>query len=141
MASAAWNRACLHSPASSPRPVDPWTVPVEIDADGNPTMADPMNPNTFQQSMNNYHSAKMGFFSEATGEMHEVVFGGISLKYLDPTTQVLRTDPALPFVVISPPSSSTTMATTHSIIWAFFPISAIRWAAGCEWAQRRIPAG
>ena len=41
---------------------DPWTVPVEIDANGNPSMADPNNPNTFQQAMNNYHSAKVGFY-------------------------------------------------------------------------------
>jgi hypothetical protein len=73
-------------------------VPVEIDANGNPTMADPSNPNTFQQSIGNYHSAKLGFFSETTGEMHEVVFGGISLKFLNPTTQMIQTDPNLPFV-------------------------------------------
>ncbi len=77
---------------------DPWTVPVEIDAAGNPTMADPNDPNTFQQAMNNYHSAKLGFFSEATGEMHEVLFGGISLKYLDEATQTIKTDYNLPFV-------------------------------------------
>ena len=77
---------------------DPWTVPVEIDAAGNPTMADPNNPNTFQQSMNNYHSAKFGFYSAATGTMHEVLFGGISLKYLDEATQTIKTDFNLPFV-------------------------------------------
>ena len=48
--------------------------------------------------MNNYHSAKMGFYSEATGTMHEVLFGGISLKYLDPATQTIKTDFNLPFV-------------------------------------------
>lgn len=77
---------------------DPWTVPVEIDANGNPSMADPNNPNTFQQAMNNYHSAKFGFYSQATGEMHEVLFGGISLKYLNESTQMIETDTALPFV-------------------------------------------
>ena len=77
---------------------DPWTVPVEIDANGNPTMADPNDPNTFQQSMSNYHSAKFGFYSEASGEMHEVLFGGISLKYLDPATQTIKTDSNMPFV-------------------------------------------
>jgi hypothetical protein len=77
---------------------DPWTVPVEIDAEGNPTMADPGDPATFQQGMNNYHSSKVGFYSEATGEMHEVLFGGISLQYLDPDTQTIETDFNLPFV-------------------------------------------
>ena len=77
---------------------DPWTVPVEIDAAGNSTMADPNDPNTFQQAMNNYHSAKLGFYSQATGAMTEVFFGGISLKYLDEATQTIKTDFNLPFV-------------------------------------------
>ena len=73
-----------------------WTVPVEIDADGNPTQIDgghdPLNGDgmldadaaVFKQGMNNYHSAKLGLFSEATGEMHEVLFGGITLQEYDP---------------------------------------------------------
>ncbi len=74
-----------------------WTVPIEIDADGNPTQIDhgndPVNangeldndPNLFKQGMNNYHSAKLGLFSEATGAMHELLFGGITLQEYDPT--------------------------------------------------------
>lgn len=77
---------------------DAWSVPVEIDADGNPTMADPNDPNTFQQGMNIYHSAKLGLFSETSGEMHELLFGGITLQYLDSTTATIETDFALPFV-------------------------------------------
>jgi hypothetical protein len=77
---------------------DPWTVPVEIDANGNPSMADPNDPNTFQQAMGNYHSAKVGFYSQAAGSMHEVLFGGISLQYLDAATQTIETDTNLPFV-------------------------------------------
>lgn len=77
---------------------EPWTVPVEIDANGNPSMADPNNPNTFQQGMGNYHSAKVGFYSSSSGEMHEVLFGGISLQYLDEATQTIMTDTNLPFV-------------------------------------------
>jgi hypothetical protein len=60
-----------------------WTVPVEIDADGNPTQADPADPNTFKQGMNGYHSAKVGLFSETTGTMHVLLFGGISFQYYD----------------------------------------------------------
>jgi hypothetical protein len=75
-----------------------WTVPVEIDADGNPTMADPDAPETFKQGFNGYHSAKLGLFSEATGEMYEVLFGGISLQYLDEATGMVITDNQLPFV-------------------------------------------
>jgi hypothetical protein len=75
-----------------------WTVPVEIDSSGNPTMADPNAPDTFKQSMNGYHAAKFGLFSEATGEMHQLLFGGISLQYLNTDTGLIETDDALPFV-------------------------------------------
>lgn len=75
-----------------------WTVPVEVDANGQPTMADPNDPNTFKQGFNGYHSAKVGLYSEASGAMHEVLFGGISLQFLDPNTGQVMTDEALPFV-------------------------------------------
>ncbi len=74
-----------------------WTVPVEIDANGNPTMADPTAAGTFKQGMNNYHSAKLGLFSESTGEMHEILFGGITLVDYDPTTQQFYQDNDLPW--------------------------------------------
>jgi len=75
-----------------------WTVPVEIDALGNPSMADPNDPNTFKQGFNGYHSAKLGLYSEGWGEMHEILFGGISLQYLDTATQMVETDNFLPFI-------------------------------------------
>jgi hypothetical protein len=75
-----------------------WTVPVEIDSAGNPSMADPEDPGTFKQGFNGYHSAKLGLFSEARGEMHEVLFGGISLQYLNTQTGQVETDHDLPFV-------------------------------------------
>lgn len=74
-----------------------WTVPVEVDAAGTPLQIDyghdPMNANgeldnssqVFKQGMNNYHSAKLGMFSELTGGMHEMLFGGITLQEYDPT--------------------------------------------------------
>lgn len=69
-----------------------WSVPVEIDSTGNPEQIDngldPLNTGgvldasdqVFKQAMNNYHSAKLGLFSEATGDMHELLFGGITLQ-------------------------------------------------------------
>jgi hypothetical protein len=75
-----------------------WTVPVEIDALGNPTMADPDAPDTFKQGFNGYHSAKLGLYSDDREEMHEVLFGGISLQYLDTDTQTVVTDDFLPFI-------------------------------------------
>jgi hypothetical protein len=75
-----------------------WTVPVEIDTQGHPSMADPNAPDTFKQSMNGYHAAKLGLFSENTGEMHQLLFGGISLQYLNTQTGLIETDDNLPFV-------------------------------------------
>lgn len=75
-----------------------WTVPVEIDAAGNPTMADVNAPDTFKQGFNGYHSAKLGMYSESTGSMHEVLFGGISLQYYDEALGQVVTDDGMPFV-------------------------------------------
>ncbi len=75
-----------------------WTVPVEIDSNGNPTMADPSLPGIFKQGMNNYHSGKIGLFSESTNQMHELLFGGISLEDYDRTTQSFVVDDNLPFI-------------------------------------------
>jgi hypothetical protein len=75
-----------------------WTVPVEIDAAGTPSMDDPSLPGTFKQGFNGYHSAKFGLFSETRGEMHEVLLGGISLQYLNSQTMQVETDNGLPFI-------------------------------------------
>jgi hypothetical protein len=75
-----------------------WTVPVEIDANGNPTMDDPAAPATFKQGFNGYHSAKVGLYSETTGSMHEILFGGISLQTYDTSAQQVITDNRLPFI-------------------------------------------
>src|SRR5687768_4058817 len=53
-----------------------WTVPVYVNDDGQASMADPQAPGTFKQAMNNYHSAKLGFYSEQADSMHHVLFGG-----------------------------------------------------------------
>jgi hypothetical protein len=78
-----------------------WTVPVEIEPNGlnvNVTMDDPNAPDTFKQGFNGYHSAKLGLFSETSGDMHEILFGGISLQTLDTATQTVVTDDNLPFI-------------------------------------------
>ncbi len=74
-----------------------WTVPVEIDSQGIPSMADPNSPSAFKQGMNNYHSAKVGLFSEQTDSMHEILFGGITLLQYDQTSQQFVQDDALPW--------------------------------------------
>jgi hypothetical protein len=75
-----------------------WTIPVEISGSGQPRMAVPDAVESFKQGMNNYHSAKVGLYSEATGEMHQWLFGGISVQYLDEATGQVVTDNQLPFV-------------------------------------------
>lgn len=79
-----------------------WTVPVEIntaeiDAALNVTMDDPALPGTFKQAANNYHSAKLGLYSQSSGEMHELLFGGITLQYFDETTGSFVQDDNLPW--------------------------------------------
>ncbi len=73
-----------------------WTVPVEIGATGEPTMADPTDPSTFKQAMNGYHSAKLGVYSENQGEMVEVLLGGITLAEYDEANDTLVIDNGLP---------------------------------------------
>ena len=64
-----------------------WTVPVEVGADGVPTTIDPAtDPSVFKQAMNHYESAKIGLYSESTGEMTELLLGGISANVYDTTT-------------------------------------------------------
>jgi hypothetical protein len=56
-----------------------WTVPVEISPTGIPSMQDPAtDPSIFKQALNGYESAKLGMYSTATGEMTELLFGGIT---------------------------------------------------------------
>ncbi|WP_425397062.1 dockerin type I domain-containing protein [Aeoliella sp.] len=73
-----------------------WTVPVEIDEYGAPSMADPELAGTFKQSMNQYHSAKFGMYSASTGAMHEVLMGGITINQYDWGTGMFVQDNAAP---------------------------------------------
>lgn len=74
-----------------------WTVPVEIDGNGIPTMADPAAADTFKQAMNQYHSAKLELYSASDGSMHELLLGGISLMTYDAATGDFVRDDNMPF--------------------------------------------
>lgn len=74
-----------------------WTVPVYMNSNEQLSMADPTDPATFKQAMNNYHSAKLGLFSERNGQMHEVLFGGITLSYYDDASGQFVEDDNMPF--------------------------------------------
>lgn len=72
-----------------------WTVPVTITAHGEPSMADPANPTTFKQGMNNYDSAFLSLYSRKSKDMYTVILGGITFEYFQ--DGVLEQDPELPF--------------------------------------------
>ncbi len=72
-----------------------WTVPVLIASDGSSSMADPNDPNTFKQGMNNYASANIGLYSEDTEEMYIIIPGGLTYGYFD--NGVFLTDSEIPF--------------------------------------------
>lgn len=73
-----------------------WTVPVLITKDGKSSMADPVNPNTFKQGMNNYDCASAQLFSRKSGDMYILLFGGISYGYFQNGT--FQEDPNFPFI-------------------------------------------
>ncbi len=73
-----------------------WTVPVLITYDGEPSMADPEDPETFKQAMNNYDCANIGLFSEERKSMYVLLFGGISYGFFKDGK--LKTDDELPFI-------------------------------------------
>lgn len=72
-----------------------WTVPVLIYNDGKSEMANPDDPDTFKQGMNNYASARIGLYSQKTKDMYLLLLGGITFGYFQNGT--FETDPELPF--------------------------------------------
>ena len=58
-------------------------------------MADPADPNTFKQGMNNYDCARAGLYSKSTNDMYLLSFGGIS--YLQVSGGMIVPDEELPF--------------------------------------------
>lgn len=74
-----------------------WTVPVVIASGGVVAMDDPEAPETLRQGFQVYHSAKVGLFHRATGEMHMVMFGGITILERDETTGDFTQDDQAPF--------------------------------------------
>lgn len=75
-----------------------FTVPVEINKNGLPTMADPAAPVTFKQAMNGYNCAVLPIYDRASGENHAVLFGGISYVYYNPRSDNFIEDDNFPFI-------------------------------------------
>ena len=71
-----------------------WTVPVTISQDGNSNMS--LDPNAFQQAMNQYICPNFGLYSVKSNEMYTVLPGGISYGFFE--NGVFETDSELPFI-------------------------------------------
>ena len=61
-------------------------------------MADPNDPETFKQGMNNYDSPTISLYRASDDSTHTLVFGGISLQYYDYATSAFVTDDGSPFI-------------------------------------------
>lgn len=75
-----------------------WTVPVEITANGATFMANPLNAATFRQGMNSYRSGAISLFSPNLDQTQNILLGGISVQYFDPTTGTIASDSMIPFI-------------------------------------------
>lgn len=73
-----------------------WTVPVSIFPDGTTSMADPTDPLTFKQGMNNYVCPTVGLFSHKHNDMYVIFLGGISYGFFQ--NGVFTTDSEIPFI-------------------------------------------
>lgn len=73
-----------------------WTVPVVIDQDGTPNMADPNLDSTFKQGMNNYACAAANLYSKRNASNYNILFGGISFGFF--AGGVFQTDSEIPFI-------------------------------------------
>lgn len=74
-----------------------YTVPVEIDAKGRPSMADPDASGTFKQAMNGYNAANLAIFDSKSGESHALFFGGISYVTYNDKADKFKEDASIPF--------------------------------------------
>ncbi len=73
-----------------------WTVPVVMNSNSNPVMADPNLPTTFKQAMNNYTCANAGLYSKKYLSMYNIFFGGLSYGFFSGGT--FQTDSEIPFI-------------------------------------------
>lgn len=70
----------------------PWLNTVDVDSTGY------VVNNTFNQHLNQYHTAHLPLYSDAENQMHTIFFGGISQFQVDDATGFLIEDANVPFV-------------------------------------------
>lgn len=75
-----------------------FTVPVEVDGEGRPSMADPAAKATFKQAMNGYDCAFLPIWDSRRKQSHALLFGGISFVEYDPDTDRFVEDNEFPFI-------------------------------------------
>ncbi len=75
-----------------------FTVPVEIDKAGVPSMADPNDPKTFKQAMSGYDTAFLPIWDNAKKASHSILFAGISFVYYDRKLKTFIEDSNFPFI-------------------------------------------
>ena len=73
-----------------------WTVPVVINQQGVPSMADPNAGSTFKQGMSNYVCAAASLYSKKYMSSYNIFFGGISYGFY--SGGVFQTDSEIPFI-------------------------------------------
>ena len=59
-------------------------------------MANPADPSTFKQGMNNYVCANLGLYSRKSGAMYTILFGGMSYGFFQ--NGIFETDSEIPFI-------------------------------------------
>lgn len=74
-----------------------WTTPVIIREGGDVQMSDPLAADTLKQGFQVYHCAKTGLFHRATGEMHHLLFGGITILEHQESSDTWTRDDNAPF--------------------------------------------
>lgn len=75
-----------------------FTVPVEVDGEGRPSMADPAARSTFKQAMNGYDCAYLPIWDARRKQSHALLFGGISFVEYNPGTGRFVEDDRFPFI-------------------------------------------
>ena len=73
-----------------------WTVPVFIDNNGIPSMADPYDTDTFKQGMNNYICPTIELSDKHAKKNYVIFLGGISYGYFE--NNRFETDAEIPFI-------------------------------------------
>lgn len=74
-----------------------WTLPVVIGPDSAVQVGDVADPEAFRQLFQVYHCARTALFHRVTGEMHFLLFGGLTVLEFDEASGGFTQDDRVPF--------------------------------------------